>query len=58
MLRLASDSALRARMSEAAVVRAHERFDAAKNYRRLIDILKSLAAGSGADTGKLAAAPR
>jgi glycosyltransferase involved in cell wall biosynthesis len=41
---LADDSTSRKMMSLAAIERAEERFDASKNYRRLIDILKGLAA--------------
>jgi glycosyltransferase involved in cell wall biosynthesis len=47
MMRLAKEPKTRKRMGAAAVDRAHERFDAGKNYGRLIEILKGV--GSGAN---------
>ncbi len=41
--KLAANAALRREMSERAVLRARERFDAGVNYKRLIDTLKGIA---------------
>jgi len=57
MARLAGDGALRRGLGSAARSIAEERFDAANNYRRLVDVVRGAAAGEFGPAAPMVPAP-